>query len=187
MNRKTSQTKLTDTKKLKIRNDFVQGVDGEEKKIFPTLDELCKQYNVAKSTVYRVARSEGWKVQKEQLQAEYIKELDKKRSKDMAKRSMKTDDRTLQLADGVFVTIAQTLQQNNKDLQNNKKGLAPNQITALAQAIAITQRVSKLALGEATHNIDATINENTNEAFRRAMELLDEVEDSRVRSIQSTH
>ena len=32
MNRKTSQTKLTDTKKLKIRNDFVQGVDGEEKK-----------------------------------------------------------------------------------------------------------------------------------------------------------
>ncbi len=184
---KTKQTKLTDTKKFKIRNDFVHGVDGEEKKIFPTLDELCKKYNVAKSTVYRVARTEGWKVQKEQLQAEYIKELDKKRSKDMANKSMKTDDRTLQLADAVFVTIAQTLQQNNNDIQNKKKGLAPNQITSLAQAIAITQRVSKLALGEATHNIDATINENTNEAFRRAMELLDEVEDSRVRSIQSTH
>ena len=184
---KTKQTKLTDTKKLKIRNDFVHGVDGEEKKIFPTLDELCKQYKVAKSTVYRVARTEGWKVQKEQLQAEYIKELDKKRSKDMANKSMKTDDRTLQLADAVFVTIAQTLQQNNNDIQNNKKGLAPNQITSIAQAIAITQRISKLALGEATHNIDATINENTNEAFRRAMELLDEVEDSRVRSIQSTH
>ena len=72
-------------------------------------------------------------------------------------------------------------------MQNNKKGLAPNQITALAQAIAITQRVSKLALGEATHNIDATINENTNQAFREAMELLDEVEDSRARSIQATH
>jgi len=184
---KTKQTKLTDTKKLKIRNDFVHGIDGEEKKIFPTLDELCKQYNVVKSTVYRVARTEGWKVQKEQLQAEYVKELDKKRSKDMANKSMKTDDRTLQLADAVFVTIAQTLQQNNNDIQNNKKGLAPNQITSIAQAIAITQRVSKLALGEATHNIDATINENTNEAFRRAMELLDEVEDSRVRSIQSTH
>ena len=184
---KSKQTKLTDTKKLKIRNDFVHGVDGDEKKIFPTLDELCKQYKVAKSTVYRVARTEGWKVQKEQLQAEYIKELDKKRSKDMANKSMKTDDRTLQLADAVFVTIAQTLQQNNNDIQNNKKGFAPNQITSIAQAIAITQRVSKLALGEATHNIDATINENTNEAFRRAMELLDEVEDSRVRSLQSTH
>ena len=184
---KTKQTKLTDTKKLKIRNDFVQGVDGDEKKLFPTLDELCKQYKVAKSTVYRVARSEGWKLQKEQLQSEYIKELDKKRSKDMADKSMKTDDRTLQLADAVFVTIAHSLQQNNTDMQNNKKGLAPNQITALAQAIAITQRVSKLALGEATHNIDATINENTNKAFREAMELLDEVEDSRARSIQSTH
>jgi DNA-binding MurR/RpiR family transcriptional regulator len=184
---KSSQTKLTDTKKLKIRNDFVHGIDGEEKKIYPTLDELCKQYKVAKSTVYRVARSESWKVQKEQLQTEYLKQLDKKRSKDMAQKSLKTDDRTLQLADAVFVTIAQTLQINSNDLQKNKKGLAPNQITALAQAISITQRVSKLALGEATHNIDATINENTNEAFRRAMELLDEVEDSRVRSVQSTH
>ena len=108
MNTKTKQTKLTDSKKLKIRNDFVQGIDAEEKKIFPTLDELCKKYKVAKSTVYRVARSEGWKVQKEQLQTEYLKQLDKKRSKDMANKSMKTDDRTLQLADAVFVTIAQT-------------------------------------------------------------------------------
>jgi len=184
---KTKQTKLTDTKKLKIRNDFVHGIDGDEKKLFPTLDELCKKYKVAKSTIYRVARTESWKLQKEQLQSEYIKELDKKRSKYMADKSMKTDDRTLQLADAVFVTIAQSLQQNNTDTQNNKKGLAPNQITAIAQAIAITQRVSKLALGEATHNIDATINENTNEAFREAMELLDEVEDSRAKSIQATH
>jgi len=187
MSSNNTDTKLTDTKKLEIRNDYVHGVDGDETKIFPTLDELCTKYQVAKSTVYRVARTEGWKVQKEQLQAEYIKELDKKRSKNMASKSIKTDDRTLQLADALFVTIAQSLQQNNTDVQNKKKGLAPNQITALAQAISITQRVSKLALGEATHNIDATINENTNEAFRKAMELLDEVEDSRVRSIQSTH
>ena len=67
MTKKTNTKKLTDTLKMKIRNDFVHGVDGEEKKIFPTLDELCKQYKVAKSTVYRVARAEGWKVQKEQL------------------------------------------------------------------------------------------------------------------------
>ena len=105
----------------------------------------------------------------------------------MANKSMKTDDRTLQLADAVFVTIAQTLQQNNQEVQKGKKGLPPHGITAIAQAISIAQRVSKLALGEATQNIDATINENTNEAFRRAMELLDEVEDSRVRSIQPTH
>ena len=187
MNTKTKQTKLNDTKKLKIRNDFVHGIDAEEKKLFPTLDELCKKYKVAKSTVYRVARSEGWKVQKEQLQTEYLKELDKKRSKDMATKSMKTDDRTLQLADAVFNTLAQTLQRNAQDIQQGKKGLPPQQITAIAQAISITQKVSKLALGEATLNIDATVNENTNKAFREAMELLDEVENSRVRSIQSPH
>lgn len=183
---KNKNTKLTDTKKIKIRNEFVHGIDGEEKKIYPTLDELCKKYNVAKSTVYRVARTESWKINKEQVQAEYLKELDKKRSKDMANKSKKTDDRTLQLADAVFVTIAQTLQRNNDDLRNNKKGLAPNQITAIAQAISITQKVSKLALGEATENIDATITDD-NEAFRRAMELLDKIEEGKLQGTGTTH
>ena len=171
----------------RVESADVHGIEDDEKRIYPTLDELCKKYKVAKSTVYRVARSESWKIKKEQLQNDYLKELDKKRSKDMASKSLKTDDKTLQLADAVFVTIAQTLQKNSNDLKNNKKGLPPNQITAIAQAISITQKVSKLALGEATHNIDATINENTNEAFRRSMELLDEIEESRVRSLQSTH
>ena len=40
---------------------------------------------------------------------------------------------------------------------------------------------------ECTLNIDANINENTSDAFNRVMELLDEVEESRVRSIRATH
>ena len=56
--------------------------------------------------------------------------------------------------------------------------MPPSQINSLANAAVTAQRLAKLALGEATHNIDATVNENT-DAFRRAMELLDSVEDQR--------
>ena len=103
-----------------------------------------------------------------------------------AEKSKKIDDNSVNLAEAVFATIAQVISKNNKDMQNGKIGLPPSQLTSIAQAISIAQKVAKLALGEATHNIDATINEN-NEAFKRAMELLDTVEESRSRSVQTTH
>lgn len=185
MNKKVS-TKLTNAKKIKIRNDFVQGISVDDNIIFPTLDELIKKYKVAQSTVYRVARNENWKIQKEQFYNEYTKKLDAKRSNERAEKSKKIDDNSVNLAEAVFATIAQVISKNNKDMQNGKIGLPPSQLTSIAQAISITQKVAKLALGEATHNIDATINEN-NEAFKRAMELLDTVEESRSRSVQTTH
>tara|TARA_R100000773_G_scaffold1465_4_gene2160 strand:- start:560 stop:1120 length:561 start_codon:yes stop_codon:yes gene_type:complete len=186
MSKKKKQVKLTPTIKNKLRNDFVQGFVEDDVTIFPTLDDVIKKYRVAKSTVYRVAQKESWKIQKESFYNEYLKKLDQKRASAMADKSKKVDDQTLKLTDALFVTIAQNLSQNNNDIQNGKKGLPPPQITALAQALSITQKSAKLALGEATHNIDATINEN-NDAYRRAMELLDSVEESRGRGIQSTH
>ena len=61
MNYKTKTSKITDTLKLKIRNEFVQGMHTDSgKKIF-TLDELIKKYKVAQSTIYRIARNENWK------------------------------------------------------------------------------------------------------------------------------
>lgn len=186
MTKKTNTKKLTDTLKMKIRNDFVHGIDVDDKKHFPNLDELIKKYNVAQSTIYRVAKKDQWKVQKEQYQIEYQQKLDKDRIKNNSKKSVQFDDQSITLANALYVTIGQTIQMNNENLKNGKKGLVPTQINALANALTTAQRAAKLALGEATHNIDATVNEN-NDAYRRAMELLDKVEESRVRGVQSPH
>ena len=71
MNTKTKKSKLTDTLKLKIRNEFVQGInESNEHKVY-TLDELIKKYNVAQSTIYRIARNEQWKIQRYQSQRIY--------------------------------------------------------------------------------------------------------------------
>lgn len=114
------------------------------------------------------------------------KKLDKERQKNNISKSIQLDDQSLTLANALFATVGQTIQINNQNMKKGKKGLIPTQINALANALATAQRTAKLALGEATHNIDATVNEN-NDSFRRAMELLDEVEKGRIGSIQATH
>ncbi len=178
MNSKTNKSKLTDTLKLKIRNEFVQGIDENSERVLFTLDELIKKYKVAQSTIYRVARTEQWKVQRDQFQKEYTDKLDRDRIQARAKESIKFDDNSINLAKALYSTVGQVIQNNNVAIQQGKKGLPPTQINSLANAAVTAQRLAKLALGEATHNIDATVNENT-DAFRRAMELLDTVEEQR--------
>lgn len=185
MNTKTSKSKLTDTIKIKMRTEFVQGFGEESAKKFPTLDELITKYKVAKSTVYRVARNEQWKIQKDQFQNEYQEKLNRDRIKMLAGESVKIDNTTLSLAKGLFTTIGIMIQENSVALQNKKKSMKANDVTALANAVSIAQRITKLALGEATHNIDAKVTEN--DSFRRAMELLDRVEDSRSEGDRATH
>tara|TARA_R110001592_G_scaffold24414_1_gene94216 strand:+ start:11275 stop:11838 length:564 start_codon:yes stop_codon:yes gene_type:complete len=178
MNTKTKKSKLTDTLKLKIRNEFVQGInESNEHKVY-TLDELIKKYNVAQSTIYRIARNEQWKIQRDQFQQEYTEKLDRDRIKNRAKESIRLDDNSITLAKALYTTVGIVMQNNNLDMQQGKKGLPPSQLNSLANAAITAQRLAKLALGEATLNIDATVNENT-DAFRRAMELLDTVEDQR--------
>jgi hypothetical protein len=178
MNKKTSKNKLTDTIKAKIRNDFVHGNGEGYDKLFPNLDDLIEKYKVAQSTLYRTARDEKWKIQKDQFKYEFQKKLDDERIKKLSSESIKIDNTTLSLAKGLFTTVGIMIQDNSVAIKNKKKLLKANDILALANAVSIAQKITKLALGEATHNINATVNENT-DAFRRAMELLDTVEDQR--------
>ena len=72
MSKKT--VKLDSTLKEKIRNQYVQGLDNEQgERILYSLDQLASEYNIGKSTLYRHAKADGWKMQQEQFQTEYLK------------------------------------------------------------------------------------------------------------------
>ena len=178
MNKKTSKNKLTENIKAKIRNDYVYGNGEGYDKLFPNLDDLIEKYKVAQSTLYRTAKDEKWKIQKDQFKYEFQKKLDDERIKKLSSESIKIDNTTLSLAKGLFTTVGIMIQENSVAIQNKGKLLKANDILALANAVSIAQKITKLALGEATHNINATVNQNS-DAFRRAMELLDTVEDQR--------
>jgi hypothetical protein len=173
MSKKT--TKLSPTLKEKIRNLFVQGEEIEQgSRTLYTLDHLAKQYNIGKSTLYRHAKQEQWKVHQEQFQQEYLTELDENRKKELVNESKKFDMTTLNISKALLGQIGQTI----KKSQSEDK-FTPNLLNTLAEATYKVQRVAKLALGEATENMNLNAKVTDTSAFREAMELLDTVAEQR--------
>lgn len=187
MNKKKPQNKkITPNLKLKMRNEFVQGYDGAEERVFPNLDEIINKHAVAKSTLYRLASSENWKQQRAEFQQEYLTKLDQKRNKDLIKESKNFDNSSINLAKGIYSAVAQIMQDNNAKVQQGNAPLPPQAIRSLASAAATAQRIAKLALGESTENINASVKDTT--SFREAMELLDEVASAKRRGdLESLH
>ena len=180
MSKNSKTTRLTDTLKLTIRNEFVQGIDNENGiKELPTLEELHQKYKVAKSTLYRVAQNENWKVEKEQYQRQYQEKLDSERIKNLTEESKVFDTNSINIAKSLLVTVGQMITKNANDLRGGKRGLIASQLNALATTAVTAQRLAKLALGEATHNMNLNANIKDTEAFRSAMELLDTVAEQR--------
>ena len=179
MNKKIQYAKLTTDLKNEIRTLYVQGFDDESgKRKTYTLEELALKFNIAKSTIYRNAKREEWKIQKEQFQSKYLEDLDKIRLKELRKESITLDNNSISLAKALLRTVGQNLTRNNQDINQGRKGMMPSQLHALANAALSAQRLAKLALGEVTDNVEINGNIQDN-AFREAMELLDSVADRR--------
>jgi hypothetical protein len=173
---KTANKKLTDALKLQIRNEYVQGIDDESgERVLFTLDELYKKHKVAKSTLYRAANKESWKVERERFQQQYLSKLDQERAKNLSVESKKFDTNSLNLAKALMATVGQNIRKNTENINEGKKNFIPSQINALANAALSAQRLAKLALGETTHNVELNANITEEAAFREAMELLDTV------------
>ena len=167
MSKKT--VKLTPTLKEKVRNLFVQGEEMEHgSRTLYTLDHLATVNKIGKSTLYRYAKNENWKMQQEQFQQEYLSDLDDNRKKELVSESKKFDLTTLNISKALLGQIGQTI----KKAQSDDK-FTPNLLNTLAEATYKVQRVAKLALGEATENMSLNAKINDTSAFREAMELLD--------------
>jgi hypothetical protein len=180
MDKKRQTKKLTETLKQKIRNDFVQGIDGEKGlKEMPSLEDLIKKYNVPKSTLYRVSKKEDWKEQKNLFQNKFQAKLDEERIKNLQQVAKKIDSNSIALAQTFLTSVGQALQKNMLDVQNGKTGIQPHQLNSLANVALTAQKVSKVALGESTENISINAEIGNTETFRRAMELLDTVAEQR--------
>ncbi|QDP61029.1 MAG: hypothetical protein Tp1123DCM1511741_18 [Prokaryotic dsDNA virus sp.] len=166
--------KLAGGLKETIRNEFVQGLEDNGSRALFTLDALAEKYSVGKSTLYRHAKNENWKMQQEQFQKEYLSRLDEERQTILIKESKKFDTNTLNISKALLQQIGRKIQQASED--NN---YTPELLNKLAEATYRVQRVAKLALGESTDNMSLNARVQDTSAFREAMELLDEVAEQR--------
>jgi HPt (histidine-containing phosphotransfer) domain-containing protein len=188
MARKQSSLKLNDELKIQIRNEFVQGtLNSAGMRTFPSIESLVKKFSVSQSTLYRVSRQENWKQEKEQFMRTLEAKLDEERLQELAEEGKKFDSTSVNLAKALMATVAQNIRQNNEAIANGQRSFIPSQVHALANAALSAQRLAKLALGETTHNVEINANIQEN-AFRDAMELLDELEASKRDSVHTpTH
>ena len=66
-------------------------------------------------------------------------------------------------------------QENNMKRRDGEQSLTPQLIYQLSSASLQAQKLAKLALGESTENMKLNAEISDTDAFREAMELLDEV------------
>ncbi len=174
MVKKTKQTKLTPTLLEEMRNKFVQGIEDNSggRKLF-TIDQLASDYNVSKPTLYKHAKKEEWKDQQKKFQDQYLLELDIRRQKELVDESIAFDKTSLRIAKSIMGLVGKCITQNIAP----DKEVKPQHLVAFSNAAQGAQKVAKLALGEATENMNINENANDTEAFREAIKLLDEVAD----------
>ena len=174
MVKKTKQTKLTPTLLEEMRNKYVQGIEDNTggRKIF-TIDQLASDYNVSKPTLYKHAKKEEWKDKQKKFQDQYLLELDIRRQKELVEESISFDKTSLRIAKSIMGLVGKCIGQNIAP----DKQVKPQDLVAFSNAASGAQRVAKLALGEATENMNINEDAKDSETFREAIRLLDEVAD----------
>ena len=183
--KKSKYKKITNQLKEILRAAYVQGeLDPQGFRRVATIEELANDNQLSVNTLYKLAQRENWKFQQQQFQKEYQDELDLQRAKEFALESKKFDSACLNIAKALLARVGNVIrQQQNANLRD----FTPQQLDSMAGAALKTQKFAKLALGESTYNINVNGSSQENETFRRAMELLDEVENSRSSGSSTTH
>ncbi len=175
MVKKAVKKNLTAAKKEEIRNRFVQGIEDNRggRKLY-TLDELAADYGIPVSTLYKHSQKDDWVLQQKRFQDKYLADLDEKRRQELVNESVAFDKSSLQLAKGLMGRIAQELRSSQDD-----EDVKASHLQQLASALQLSQKVGKLALGQASENINVGTSSQDTETFREAMELLDQLAESR--------
>tara|TARA_Y100000114_G_scaffold81720_1_gene75430 strand:+ start:354 stop:914 length:561 start_codon:yes stop_codon:yes gene_type:complete len=174
--------KLTEELKIKIRDEFVHGSVGENgSRVFLTIDKLHKKYDVSRATLFRYSSEENWQSQKNKIQSEIQQALDDDRVLRIINDSKKLDDTAIRIAQALLNSVGKKLQASQV-AEQNKTQLGLLTISELRDASHIAQnaqKLGKLALGEAQEITKVSADVNNPESFRRVMEQLDELAESR--------
>lgn len=181
--------KLKDDAKNAIRDEFVHGyVDDDGKRVFPSIQALCKRHDIAQSTLYRYVEKEGWQSQKDRVQTEIEMKRDAERMKRLLDDGRKFDDDSLDIAQKMLNKVARRLLRGFKAEENQPDvdGIPTMELKELSNIAINAQKIGKLALGQAQEISKVSADVSSPEAFREVMEQLDEIAAARSSRYQHT-
>tara|TARA_Y100001937_G_scaffold98435_1_gene134286 strand:- start:2063 stop:2614 length:552 start_codon:yes stop_codon:yes gene_type:complete len=178
-NKNQKYKKTNQHEKQIMENYFVQGYGTDQGVLmFPTIDEVAVKFNISKNTLYKLAQRGDWKEKQDKFVYKYNEERNRKKRNLLMKEGIDIDDRMINLSKALLNKVMVTVRDKDK--------MSAYQIDSLASASLKIQKMVKLALGESTENFSIENKDSTNETFREALELIDEIRISRIRTEGST-
>ena len=154
-----------------IRNEYVHGyINDKGQRVMPTLDDLIYKYNAASSTIYRASSQDHWKQQKKEFSKQLAEDLDIKKTEELQDYFLNNDEAAMEIAKEIFKHIELKLE--------DEDSLTPQAIASLASSALTAQKLFKNVTPAA---ISAPVD---TESFQRALELLDEVAELKVKNSQ---
>ena len=154
-----------------IRNEYVHGyINDNGQSVMPTLDDLIDKYKAASSTIYRASSQDQWKQQKKEFSKKLAQDLDTKKTEELQDYFFNNDEAAMEIAKEIFNLIELKLE--------DEDSLTPNAIASLASSALTAQKLFKNVTPASTSAPVDT------ESFQRAMELLDEVAELKVKKSQ---
>jgi len=175
---KTSPNTLTPDLTELLRQEYVQGVNNDKgERVYPSIDVLVEKHNVAKASLFRRAKSQNWREQRNRFELELSQQKDVEKRTELAKESINFDGRNLNLAKALQQQISHLIQRGMQEINENPalRPFNPVALERLANALLVTQKVGRLSLGDSTENtsINATITQES--AVREVYEFIDEL------------
>jgi len=144
-----------------LKYEYIYGsVHSNGRRSFKSLDNLIKQHQLAAATIYRRSSKESWKDQRIAFRSELSEEIKKAKKHDIVNDIQFIQNKA---TNGLSLILDKAIDCLNKDKSINPRGLYN-----LTQTIIACSR-NLPAITES--------NEDDNEGFRKAMEMLDQIAD----------
>jgi hypothetical protein len=166
--------KFQEGTKVLIKQEYVEGSVGKDGvRVYLSIAKLAENYNVKRSTVYKVSLKDNWQSQRKQFQDTLEEEIRQNRVAVFTRASKELDDHAIDIGTKLLSFVA-----NKLVIAGTLKAY---EIKELSLAAATAQKIGKLALGEPQEINKVSSDATTPESFIRIMEELDEVRVERSR------
>jgi hypothetical protein len=142
-----------------LKHEYIYGsIHKDGKRSFKSLDNLKKQHQLAAATIYRRSSKESWKDQRIAFRAELSEEIKKAKKYDIVNDIQFIQNKA---TNGLSLILDKAIDCLHKDKSINPRGL----YNLTQTIIACSKNLPAIAESD----------EGDNEAFRSAMDMLDQI------------
>lgn len=182
-----SDSKLDQVLTEKMRQEFVEGYEKDDIRVYPTLESLVQKHNIPATTLYRRAKEDGWQKQRNEFKSIYEAKRIKDRAERKAARADKFDDTSLSLAESLLARVGRKLAiAARRDRDESTDSLAITELKDMAETVLKAQKAGKLALGEAGEIKQVVSDDAIPTSLTRIIDQLDKLAEEKSQGARHT-